>query len=114
MLEKIVEAERENAHLGRSAALQAGRDRFYKGDIARDMGRFFEEHGGLYRYEDFAAFTAKVETPVSTSYRGYEVYKNPSASQGPPSCSPSTSWRASTSPRWATTAPTTSTRAPRP
>ena len=83
VLEKIVEAERENAHLGRSAALKAGRDRFYKGDIARDMGRFFEEHGGLYRYEDFAAFTAKVETPVSTNYRGYEVYKNPSASQGP-------------------------------
>ena len=83
VLEKIVEAERENAHLGRSAALKAGRDRFYKGDIARDMARFFEENGGLYRYEDFAAFTAQVETPVSTNYRGYDVYKNPSASQGP-------------------------------
>ena len=83
LLEKLVEAERENAHLGRSAALKAARDRFYKGDIARAMGEFFEEHGGLYRYEDFAAYTAQVETPVSTNYRGYEVYKNPSASQGP-------------------------------
>src|SRR5262249_22270013 len=35
------------------------------------------------RYEDFAAYTAKIETPVSVDYRGYQVYKNPSASQGP-------------------------------
>ena len=83
LLEKLVEAERQNAHLGRAAALKAARDRFYKGDIARAMGKFFEENGGLYRYEDFAAYTAKVETPVSTDYRGYQVYKNPSASQGP-------------------------------
>jgi gamma-glutamyltranspeptidase/glutathione hydrolase len=34
-------------------------------------------------YEDFAAYTAKVEEPVSVNYRGYAVYKNPSASQGP-------------------------------
>ena len=59
------------------------RDRFYKGDIAREMAAFFEEHGGLYRYEDFASYHAKVETPVSIDYRGYTVYKNPSASQGP-------------------------------
>ena len=38
---------------------------FYKGDIARTMGEFSEQNGGLYRYEDFAAYTAKVETPVS-------------------------------------------------
>ena len=83
VLEKLVEAERENAHRGRSAALKAARDRFYKGDIAHAMAEFFEENGGLYRYEDFAAYTAKVETPVSTNYRGYDVHKNPSASQGP-------------------------------
>ncbi len=47
------------------------------------MGQFSAENGGLYRYEDFAAYTAQVETPVSASYRGYEVYKNPSSSQGP-------------------------------
>ena len=51
------------------------------------MAKFSEQNGGLYRYEDFAAYTAKVETPVSVNYRGYEVYKNPSSSQGPPSCS---------------------------
>jgi gamma-glutamyltranspeptidase/glutathione hydrolase len=82
-LKKLVEAERNAAGQGRSAALKAARDRFYKGDIARAIGRFMEENGGLYRYEDFAAYTAKVETPVSVNYRGYDVYKNPSATQGP-------------------------------
>jgi gamma-glutamyltranspeptidase/glutathione hydrolase len=83
MLRKLVEAEQAAAGQGRREALRAARDRFYKGDIARTMGEFSERNGGLYRYEDFAAYTAKVETPVSVSYRGYEVYKNPSSSQGP-------------------------------
>src|SRR5438309_6215586 len=47
------------------------------------MAAFSEANGGLFRYEDFAEYTAKVETPVSIDYRGYQVYKNPSASQGP-------------------------------
>ncbi len=47
------------------------------------MAEFSEQNGGLFRYEDFAAYTVKVETPVSVDYRGYQVYKNPSASQGP-------------------------------
>ncbi|PYV10254.1 MAG: gamma-glutamyltransferase [Acidobacteria bacterium] len=82
-LRRLVEAERESAARGRREALRAARDRFYKGDIARAMARFSEENGGLFRYEDFAAYSAKVEEPVSIDYRGYQVYKNPSASQGP-------------------------------
>jgi len=82
-LRKLVEAEKENASKGRHEALRAARDRFYKGDIARAMARFSEENGGLYRYEDFSGYSAKVETPVSIDYRGYQVYKNPSATQGP-------------------------------
>jgi gamma-glutamyltranspeptidase/glutathione hydrolase len=82
-LRKLVEAERENASKGRHAALKAARDRFYKGDIAREMATFSAENGGLFRYEDFASYTAEVEEPVSISYRGYQVYKNPSATQGP-------------------------------
>src|SRR5215831_7829809 len=82
-LRKMVEAEKQNARRGRHAALKAARDRFYKGDIARTMGKFSEENGGLFRYEDFASYTAKVETPVSTDYRGYRVYKNKSNTQGP-------------------------------
>jgi len=82
-LRKLVDAEKESAGKGRHEALKAARDRFYKGDIARTMAKFSEEQGGLFRYEDFASYTAKFETPVSVDYRGYRVYKNPSASQGP-------------------------------
>src|SRR5712691_1977882 len=82
-LRKIVETEKESAGKGRHEALKAARDRFYKGDIARTMAKFSEEQGGLFRYEDFAAYTAKFDAPVSVDYRGYRVYKNPSASQGP-------------------------------
>ena len=82
-LKKLVEAEKQNAGKGRHAALQAARDRFYKGDIAKEMATFSEANGGLFRYEDFAAYTAKVEEPVATDYRGYQIYKNASACQGP-------------------------------
>jgi gamma-glutamyltranspeptidase/glutathione hydrolase len=80
---KLVEAEKQAMPQGRQAALKAARDRFYKGDIAREMAKFSEENGGLFRYEDFASYTAKLEEPVSINYRGYTVYKNASASQGP-------------------------------
>ena len=82
-LRKLVEAEKQNAGKGRHEALKAARDRFYKGDIARAMAKFSEENGGLFRYEDFAEYTAKIEEPVSIDYRGYRVYKNTSATQGP-------------------------------
>jgi len=83
MLRKLVEAEKAAAGKGRHEGLRAARDRFYKGDIARTMADFSEKNGGLYRYDDFAGYTARVETPVSTNYRGYDVYKNASSSQGP-------------------------------
>src|SRR5712664_98796 len=82
-LKRLVEAEKQNRSKGRHAALKAARDRFYKGDIAREMAKFSEANGGLFRYEDFAKYTAKVEEPVSIDYRGYQVYKNASSTQGP-------------------------------
>src|SRR5258708_35527812 len=82
-LKKLVEAEKATQAKGRHEALKAARDRFYKGDIAKDLAAFSEANGGLFRYEDFADYTAEVETPVSVNYRGYQIYKNPSASQGP-------------------------------
>jgi gamma-glutamyltranspeptidase/glutathione hydrolase len=83
LLRKLVEAERGAASKGRHAALQAARDRFYKGDLAKVMAAFSEEQGALFRYDDFATYSAKVESPVSVDYRGYQIYKNASASQGP-------------------------------
>ena len=82
-LERLVEAEQAAAGQGRRAALRAARDLFYKGDIAREMATFAEENGGLFRYEDFAEYSVRVEEPVSVDYRGYQVYKNPSSNQGP-------------------------------
>ena len=69
---------------GRHEALQAARDRFYKGDIARD-------HGGVLRSRTAACSATRISrrTPprskhrCRSNYRGYEVYKNPSATQGP-------------------------------
>src|SRR5437899_3378817 len=83
LLRKLVEAEKDAMARGRHEALRAARDRFYKGDIAHAMADFSERNGGLFRYEDFVAYTVKVETPVSVNYHGYDIYKNPSASQGP-------------------------------
>src|SRR5581483_11180631 len=82
-MKKMVESEKENLSKGRHEALKAARDRFYKGDIAREFAKFSEENGGLFRYEDFANYKAEVEEPVHVDYRGYQIYKNPSASQGP-------------------------------
>jgi len=82
-LRRLVEAEKAAVKQGRLVGLKAARDRFYKGDIAREMAKFSEENGGLFRYNDFASYSAKIEEPVSTNYKGYVVYKNASASQGP-------------------------------
>jgi gamma-glutamyltranspeptidase / glutathione hydrolase len=82
-LKKLVAAEAADKAKGRHEALKAARDRFYRGDIAHALADFSEANGGLFRYQDFADYNAEVETPVSVDYRGYRVYKNPSASQGP-------------------------------
>lgn len=80
-LQRLVDVEKKAT--SREAGLASARDRFYKGDIAREMAQFSERNGGLLRYEDFASYAVKLEEPVSINYRGFEVYKNPSASQGP-------------------------------
>jgi gamma-glutamyltranspeptidase/glutathione hydrolase len=67
----------------RAAAIDAVRDYFYRGDIARRIDRFSRENQGLLRYEDMAAFRLQPEEPVSTTYRGRQVYKPGFWSQGP-------------------------------
>jgi gamma-glutamyltranspeptidase/glutathione hydrolase len=64
------------------AIAEGGRDAFYKGDIARRIDAYMTEHGGLLRYEDLAAHTSEWVTPVSTSYRGWDVYELPPNGQG--------------------------------
>jgi gamma-glutamyltranspeptidase/glutathione hydrolase len=79
----LVEAEDGARRGGRSAGLRAARDRFYRGDIARQIVQFSAENGGLLALEDFADFETRVEEPVSADYRGVQVFKCPPWSQGP-------------------------------
>jgi gamma-glutamyltranspeptidase / glutathione hydrolase len=82
-LKRMVEAERAASARGRAAAIAAARDRFYKGDIANEMVAFLKDHGAPWDASDFAEFFAKVEQPMQTSYRGYDVYTQTFNSQGP-------------------------------
>ena len=81
---KVVEAEEEalRADKTRSEALQAAFDRFYKGDIAREMARFYQDNGGDFTLEDFAAYEPIWAEPVHTTFRGYDIYSSPSTSRG--------------------------------
>lgn len=67
----------------RKAAIQAGRDAFYKGDIARRIGAAMEADGGLMRYADLAGYKGRVEAPVTAEVFGYTVCKGGFWSQGP-------------------------------
>jgi gamma-glutamyltranspeptidase/glutathione hydrolase len=84
-LENLVEAERQALAAGRDrkAAIYAAYDRFYKGDIARELVRGTKEQGGLITMDDLASWKVRIEEPVSTTYRGVEVYKLTSWVQGP-------------------------------
>ena len=83
-LRKLVDAERESKAKGasRSAAIKAAFDRFYKGDIAQEFDRFFRENGGVMRASDLAAYEPQWTEALRTTYRGYDVYSNPSTSRG--------------------------------
>ncbi|MCZ6650164.1 MAG: gamma-glutamyltransferase [Acidobacteria bacterium] len=59
-----------------------GRDLFYKGDMARTMDRFMKRVGGFLSYEDLAAHHGEWVEPVSTNYRGYDVWELPPNGQG--------------------------------
>ena len=83
-LRKLVDAEQQAKAKGasRSAAIKAAFDRFYKGDIAQEFDRFFKENGGVMRASDLAAYEPQWSEPLHTTYRGYDVYSNPSTSRG--------------------------------
>jgi gamma-glutamyltranspeptidase/glutathione hydrolase len=82
-LRQIVAAERQARGRGRSRALRAARDYFYKGPVAKRISDFSEANGGLLRARDFAAFQARVEEPTRAAYRNVEVYKTGFWAQGP-------------------------------
>jgi gamma-glutamyltranspeptidase/glutathione hydrolase len=64
------------------AIANGGRDAFYKGDIARTIDAYFKANGGFLSYEDLAMHTGEWVDPVSTNYRGYDVWELPPNGQG--------------------------------
>ena len=84
-LRAMVDAEKKALAKGstRQSAIDAVRDYFYRGEVARKIDAFSKANGGLLRYEDMAAFKLAPEEPVSTTFHGYIVYKPGFWSQGP-------------------------------
>ncbi len=84
-LRKLVEAEQQALGRGQSrqAAIYAAYERFYKGDIAQEFVRGFQEEGGLITLQDLANWKVKIEEPLMTTYKGIQVYKLNTWTQGP-------------------------------
>src|SRR2546428_2851283 len=67
----------------RATAIRAGRDAFYKGDIARRIADADKAAGGVFSYDDLASFHGQIEKPPTTNFHGYDVYKAGPWDQGP-------------------------------
>ena len=84
-LEKLVDAEAKALERGMSRADAIGEayKRFYTGDIAREFVRGSRALGGLHTLEDLAGWQVYLEEPVTTNYKGIDVYKLTTWVQGP-------------------------------
>ena len=74
----------KNPNLARSYRMiaQQGRDAFYKGEIASQIVEFSERNGGHFSRQDFAEHRSDWLEPVSTNYRGFDVWELPPNGQG--------------------------------
>jgi len=59
-----------------------GLSEFYTGDIARITADFIQAQGGFLSYDDLASYRPEWVQPISTDYRGYEVWELPPNTQG--------------------------------
>lgn len=84
-LRKLVQAEAKALAAGknREQAILAAYDRFYRGDIAREIVSSTKAMGGLFTMRDLDRWQVYIEEPLSTNYRGIEVYKLTTWVQGP-------------------------------
>jgi gamma-glutamyltranspeptidase / glutathione hydrolase len=84
-LQKLVEVEAQALAEGKSRreAIYAAYDRFYRGDIARELVRGTQEEGGQITMQDLDNWQVLLEEPASTSYKGIDVYKLTVWTQGP-------------------------------
>ncbi len=84
-LQKLIDTEQAALKSGKSRkeAIYAAYDRFYTGDIAEEIARSTQAAGGLITKKDLANWEVKLEEPMSTTYRDYEVFKLQPWTQGP-------------------------------
>ncbi len=84
-LEKLVEAERQALAKGmnRKQAILAANERFYRGDLAKEVVAGARAEGAQFTERDLAGWNARWEEPVSVDYRGIRVYKLTTWTQGP-------------------------------
>jgi len=84
-LQKLVAAEQAALNTGKSrkAAIYAAYERFYRGDIAADFVAGSQAVGGLHTLEDLANWEVRIEEPVHADYKGIDVYKLDTWTQGP-------------------------------
>ena len=80
---RVLDAESSAKNRGRESGLDAARERFYRGDIARDIVAWSDANGGLLAASDLESFATRLESPVSADYRGVTVFKCAPWSQGP-------------------------------
>jgi gamma-glutamyltranspeptidase/glutathione hydrolase len=81
-LRKLAETEKNTAG-SREQKIRAARDRFYKGDIADELEKYYISSGAFLRKADLAAHSTRVEKPVTIRYRGYTINKCNTWTQGP-------------------------------
>lgn len=74
----------KNPNLANTLKLLAteGRDAFYKGQIAKTIVKYIQEQGGFLSMEDMSSHQSEWVDPVSTNYRGYDVWELPPNGQG--------------------------------
>ena len=84
-LQKLVDTEASALAAGknRKQAIYAAYDRFYRGDIAEELVRGSTEYGGLITMSDLDKWQVHIEAPVSTNYKGIDVFKLTHWVQGP-------------------------------
>jgi gamma-glutamyltranspeptidase / glutathione hydrolase len=80
---RLLDSEAGAKGRGRLSGLEAARDRFYRGDIARDIVAWSDAQGGLLGAQDLERFTTRIEEPLHADYRGVTVFKCGPWSQGP-------------------------------
>lgn len=62
--------------------VRKGRKGFYEGPVAKTIAQFIKDQGGFLSYNDLKTHSSEWITPVSTNYRGYDVWELPPNGQG--------------------------------